>query len=77
MHNRLNVVTTRMEEAEEQINHTEVKIMENNKVEKKKERKILDHECRLRELSDSIKCNNTCIIESQKKRRGERGRRFI
>jgi len=36
--------------------------MENNEDEKKKERKILDHECRLRELSDSIKHNNICTV---------------
>ena len=41
-----------MEEAEKLISDTEDKIMENNEAEKKKERKILDHECRLRELRD-------------------------
>ena len=51
-----------MEEAEEQTSDIEDKIMENNEAEKKKERKILDHECRLRELRDSIKRNNICII---------------
>ena len=39
----------------------EDKIMDNNKAEKKKERKLLDHEGRLRELNDSIKQNNMCI----------------
>ena len=34
--------------------------MENN--EKKRERKVLDDECRLRELSDSLKYNNIHII---------------
>ena len=36
--------------------------MENNKAEQKRERKILQNENRLRELSDSIKRNNICII---------------
>ena len=36
--------------------------MENNEAEKKRERKILDHECRLRELSNSLKHNKIHII---------------
>ena len=36
--------------------------MGKNEAEKKRERKVLDHECRLRELSDSIKHNNIHII---------------
>ena len=36
--------------------------MENNEGKKKRKRKILDHECRLRELSDFIKCNIIHII---------------
>ena len=52
----------RTEEAEVRIGDIEDKIMENNKAEKKRERKLLDHEGRLRELSDSIKWNNICII---------------
>ena len=36
--------------------------MENNKAEQKRERKILQNKNRLRELSDSIKRSNICII---------------
>ena len=36
--------------------------MESNEAEKKRERKLLDHEDRLKELSDSIKQNNICIM---------------
>ena len=49
------MVTMRTEEAEERISDVEDKIMENNEAEKNKERKLLDHKGRLRELSDSIK----------------------
>ena len=46
----------RIEEAEERIGDTEdKKIMENNKAEKRRERKLLDHKGRLREPSNSIK----------------------
>jgi len=55
-------MTTRMEETEEQISDIEDKIIENNDAKKKRERKILDYEYRLRELSDSIKRNNIHII---------------
>ena len=36
--------------------------MENNEAEKKRERKVTDHESRLRELSDLVKHNNSHII---------------
>jgi len=36
--------------------------VENNEAEQKRERKILDHKSRLRELSDSIKHNNIHLI---------------
>ena len=55
-------MTTKMEEAAERISDTEDKIMENNEAGKKRERKIMDHKYRLRELSDSIKCTNIQII---------------
>jgi len=50
--------------------------MENNEAEKKRERKILDHECRLRKLSDSIKLNNIRIIgvpEDEEREKGAEG----
>lgn len=68
-------MTKRMEEAENPISIIEAKIMENNKAEKR-ERKILDHKCRLRELNDSIKYNNIPVIgvpEAEKKKKGSEG----
>ena len=55
-------MNSRLEEAEVQINDPEDKVMENNEVEQKRERRIMQHKNRLRELSDSIKCNNIYII---------------
>ena len=55
---------------------TEDKIMENNKAEKKRERKPLDHKGRLRELSDSKKWNNIHIIgvpEDEEQEKGAEG----
>ena len=62
MQNQLDVMTMRMSKAEEQISDIEDKIMENNEAEKKRERKLLDHEYRCREFSDSTKHNNIHII---------------
>ena len=45
--------------------------MENNEAEKKKERKTLDHESRLRELSDSIKYNNILVTGVPEEERGK------
>ena len=55
MWNQLDVMTMRMSKAEEQISDIEDKIMENNEAEKEKEKKVLDHECRHREFSNSLK----------------------
>ena len=67
----------RMDEAEERISDIEDKIMENNEAEKKRERKVLDVEDRLRELSNFLKCDNTYTLGIQEDKRDKRGRRFI
>ena len=66
-------MTVRTEEAEERISETEDKIMGNDEAEKKRERKLLDHEGRIRELSDSMKQNNICNKGVPEEER-ERGR---
>lgn len=50
-------MTTRVDEEQEQMSDIEKKIMDNNEGEKKRERKILDQECRSMAPNDSIKCN--------------------
>ena len=62
MQNQLGVITTRMEEAENWMGDIEDKIFKNNGAENKRERKLLEHEYRHRELSNSIKHTNICII---------------
>ena len=51
--------------------------MENNEAGKKRERKILDHECRLKELSETIKHDNIHIIKVPEKEERKGGRKFI
>ena len=55
-------MTTRMEESKEQISDIEIKLWTKIKLKKKRERKILDHEYRVRELNNSIKYNSIHII---------------
>ena len=58
----MDIMTMRMDKAEEQLSDVEDSIMENNEAEKKRKRKVLDHKCRLRGLNDSLNHNNICII---------------
>ena len=63
-------------EAEERIGELEVKIMEKDEAEKKRDKKIQEYEWKIRQLSDAIKQNNihiTGIPEEEEKR--ERGLR--
>ena len=80
-------MTVRTEDAEESIGETEDEIMENDEAEKKRERKLLDHE-RIRDLSDSVKRNIICVTRvpedemkylchRSSRGRTERGRQFI
>ena len=47
--------------------------MGNNEAEKKRERKIMDHECTPRELSDLLKHSNICVIGVQEDEEREKG----
>lgn len=68
-----------MEEAEEQIEILEDKIVENNKVVKRRKRKILDHEWRLRGLIDSIKHDNIHItgVQEEEEERVKMGKNLF
>ncbi|KAF0879674.1 LORF1 protein, partial [Crocuta crocuta] len=65
LENRLDAMNSRLEEAEEQISDLGDKIMENNEAEQKRERRIMQHEDRLRDLNDPIRCNIHCIGVSE------------
>ena len=60
--NRIDGMNNRLEQVEEWISDLEDKTMESNEAEQMRERRIMQHENRLRELSDSFKYNNICII---------------
>ena len=73
--NKLEVMTARIEEAEGETGEIEDKIMEKDEAEKKRYKKILDHKGRIRELRDSMKWNNICIIGVPEEEERERGQR--
>ena len=50
----MDAITMKMNKAEERICDKEDKTMKNNEVEKKRERKVMNHEGRLRELSNFL-----------------------
>ena len=62
MRNTVGIMNRRPDEAEEQINDLDDRIMLNNQAERKREKRIMENDKRLGELSDSIKCNNIRII---------------
>ena len=73
MQNHLDTMTMRMDKAEERISDTEDKIKDNNEAEKKRERKVLDRECRLRYLSDSLKHRNIPNVGVPEEEEREKG----
>ncbi|KAF0875950.1 LORF1 protein, partial [Crocuta crocuta] len=74
--NKLAAARARMEEAEGIISEIEDKIMENDEAKNKTDRKTLDHEGGITELSDSMKHNNIHIIgvpEEEERDKGAEG----
>ena len=52
----------RVNEAEEQVSDIEDKLMARKKAEEKREKKLKDHEERLREINDSLRRKNLHLI---------------
>ena len=78
MQSRMDATMARMDEAEQQMSDIENKLMENNEAEKMSETKAKEHDIRIRELSDSLKRNNSQIIGFlEDEERGKRGRKFM
>ena len=65
----MDAVAARMGEVEKRISDIEDKLVENNEAEKKREIKAIEHDLRIREISDSIKGTTSESQESQKRKR--------
>ena len=63
MRNTLGGMNSRLDNAEEQIDDLEDRIMESNQAEQKRKKRIKQTENTFRECSDPIKLSNTCIIQ--------------
>ena len=59
MQSWMDAAEARMDEAEQRISDIEDKLIENNETENKREIKAKEHDLRNREISDSLKRNNS------------------
>ena len=62
MQSKLEVLTTRVNEVEEQVSDIEDKLMAKKETEEKRDKQLKDHEDRLREISDSLRKKNLHLI---------------
>jgi len=73
----MGVLTARINEAEERISDIEDQMMENKEAEKKRDKQLLDHKGRIREISDTIRRNNIRKIGIPEEEERERGAESI
>ena len=71
MRNMLDGMNSWLEEAKDGISNLKDRIMESNQIEKKREKNYAKW---LRELSDSIRCNNICILDVPEEEEKEKGK---
>ena len=74
--NILCAMNIRLEKQRKKLIDPEGKILNSNETVQKRER-IMKHENRLRELSDSIKCNNTHVSVKEDQKREKDDRKFV
>ena len=60
--NTVEGIKSRLDEAEDQISELEDNVEKNTWNEQEKEKRLRKNEVGLREMQDSMKCNNICII---------------
>ena len=72
----MEAITARINEAEERISDIEDQMTENKEAEQKRDKELLDHEGRIREISDTIRQKNIRIIGIPEEER-EGSRRYI
>ena len=73
MRNMLDGMNSRLDEADEQTNDTEIRVLKTNQAEQKREKRTMQNKKRLSKLSDFIKCNNIHIIGVPGEEQREKG----
>ena len=74
--NQREALTARINETEERISDIEDQMTENKEADQKRDKQLLDHEGRIREISDTVRRNNIRIIgipEEEERERGAEG----
>ena len=69
----MEALTARINEAEERISDMEDHMMETKEAEQKRDKQLVDHKRRIREISDTIRRNNIRIIGIPEEEERERG----
>ena len=73
MQSKLEVLTTRVNEEEERVSDIEANLMAKRETEKKRDKQWKDHEDRLREINDSLRKKNLCLIGFPRAPKGPEG----
>ena len=73
MQSKLEVLTTRVNEVEEQVSDIEDKLMARTDTEEKREKQLKDHEEKLREINDSLRRKNLRLIGVPEGAKSDRG----
>ena len=77
MQSKLEVLTTRVNEVEEQVSDMEDKLMAKTETEENRDKQLKDHEDRLREISDSLRKKNLCLIGVPEGAKRDRGSEYV
>ena len=73
MQYKMEALTARINEAEERISDIEDQMTENKEVEQNRDKELLNHEGRIREIRDTIRRNNIRRIGIPEEKERERG----
>lgn len=77
MQSKLEFLMTRVNEVEEQVSDIEDKLMATRKTEEKRDRQLRDQEDRLREINDSLRKKNLCVIGDPEGAERDRGTEYV
>ena len=77
MQSKLEVLTTRVNGVEERVTDIEDKLMPKRETEEERDKQLKDHEDRLREINNSLKKKNLCLIGVPEGTERDRGPEYV